>query len=101
MRPDGSSGPVRLRKDQDPDITYNALMPIPQMQIYVSDPLEDPPSKFMPDNNFRVDFGFWDGERLIAVEIDGGEPEGYAKDVRRDAGRAFALKAPHRQCLRL
>jgi very-short-patch-repair endonuclease len=39
---------------------------------------------YEPKNNFRVDFGFWDGQQLIAVEIDGAEPEGYAKDIRRD-----------------
>lgn len=37
-----------------------------------------------PTNNFRVDFGFWTGTRLVAVEIDGHEPEGYARDIRRD-----------------
>ena len=37
-----------------------------------------------PTNNFRVDFGFWTGTQLIAVEIDGKEPEGYERDVRRD-----------------
>jgi very-short-patch-repair endonuclease len=39
---------------------------------------------FEPNNNFRVDFGFWTGTKLIAVEIDGNEPEGYARDIRRD-----------------
>jgi hypothetical protein len=63
----------------------NALLPIPQMQIYVHDPLEDDWSgRFEPTNNFRVDFGFWTGTQLIAVEIDGKEPEGYERDVRRD-----------------
>jgi hypothetical protein len=62
---------------------YNALLPIPQMQLYVEDVL-DPRWSFEPKNNFRVDFGFWTGTKLIAVEIDGNEPEGYAHDVRRD-----------------
>ncbi len=62
---------------------YNALMPIPQMQLYVEDVL-DPRWSFEPKNNFRVDFGFWTGTKLIAVEIDGNEPEGYAHDVCRD-----------------
>jgi very-short-patch-repair endonuclease len=39
---------------------------------------------YEPNNNFRVDYGFWNGEQLIAVEIDGAEPEGYARDIRRD-----------------
>jgi very-short-patch-repair endonuclease len=55
------------------------------MQIYVHDPLEDDWSgRFEPSNNFRVDFGFWTGTNLIAVEIDGNEPDGYARDIRRD-----------------
>jgi len=63
---------------------YNALLPIPQMQLYVHDVLDDSQWTFEPNNNFRVDFGFWTGTKLIAVEIDGNEPEGYARDIRRD-----------------
>ncbi len=62
--------------------SYSAFLPIPEMQIYVADPLDD--FAYEPNNNFRVDYGFWDGQRLIAVEIDGAEPAGYARDVRRD-----------------
>lgn len=62
---------------------WRALVPIPEMQLYVQDPLASVES-YEPQNNFRVDFGFWDGERLTAVEIDGAEPEGHARDVRRD-----------------
>jgi hypothetical protein len=63
--------------------TWRALLPIPELQLYVQDPLAETKS-YLPDNNFRVDFGFWDGEKLTAVEIDGAEPEGYARDIRRD-----------------
>jgi hypothetical protein len=63
---------------------YNALLPIPQMQLYVHDVLDVDRWSFEPNNNFRVDFGFWTGTKLIAVEIDGNEPEGYARDIRRD-----------------
>ena len=64
---------------------YNALLPLPEMQVYVSDPLKDNPYiTYAPENNFRVDFGFWTGTKLIAVEIDGNDPKGYASDVRRD-----------------
>jgi len=63
---------------------YNALLPIPQMQLYVHDVLDFDRWSFEPNNNFRVDFGFWTGTKLIAVEIDGNEPEGYARDIRRD-----------------
>ena len=31
-----------------------------------------------------MDYGFWDGQKWIAVEIDGAEPAGYARDIRRD-----------------
>jgi hypothetical protein len=52
------------------------------MQIYVANPLADSAS-WEPSNNFRVDYGFWNGQQLI-VEIDGVEPAGYARDIRRD-----------------
>ena len=61
---------------------FTALMPIPQAQFYCHDPLQ--PRTFIPENNFRVDFAFWNGTTFIAVEIDGREPDGYAADVRRD-----------------
>lgn len=60
-----------------------ALLPIPQVQIYCEDPLSWD-GDLTPENNFRVDFAFWTGKRLVAVEIDGNEPGGYANDVRRD-----------------
>lgn len=72
-----------LKRLEQPLRVYNALLPIPEMQLYVEDPLEDGWT-YEPSNNFRVDFGFWTGERLIAVEIDGNEPSGYARDIRRD-----------------
>ncbi|KRR21386.1 hypothetical protein CQ14_06975 [Bradyrhizobium lablabi] len=62
---------------------WRALLPIPELQLYVQDPLAETKS-YQPDNNFRVDYGFWNGEQLIAVEIDGAEPAGYARDIRRD-----------------
>jgi hypothetical protein len=71
---------VKLRSKvppgRDNKIAYNAMLPIPEMQIYVHDPLDDNWA-FEPTNNFRVDFGFWTGSHLVAVEIDGHEPEGY------------------------
>ncbi len=70
------------RKCSKNDI-WRALQPIPELQLYVQDPLAETKS-YQPDNNFRVDYGFWNGEKLIAVEIDGAEPAGYARDIRRD-----------------
>jgi hypothetical protein len=68
---------------KSPNDLWRALLPIPELQLYVQDPLSEKVS-YQPNNNFRVDYGFWDGEKLIAVEIDGAEPAGYAKDIRRD-----------------
>jgi hypothetical protein len=62
---------------------WRALLPIPEMQIYVHDPLGTN-NAAPPDCNFRFDYGFWDGNQLIAVEIDGADPAGYARDIRRD-----------------
>jgi hypothetical protein len=62
---------------------WRALVPIPELQLYVRDPLS-PERSYHPENNFRVDYGFWNGDRIIAVEIDGAEPAGYARDIRRD-----------------
>jgi hypothetical protein len=50
------------------------------MQLYVRDPLATEVT-YQPEDNFRVDHEFWDGEKLVAVEIDGAEPEGYARDI--------------------
>jgi hypothetical protein len=67
---------------------FNVLLPIPEMQIYVHDPLRSD-LNFEPDNNFRVDFGFWNGTNLIAIEIDGLPPpdrikDEYVRDKQRD-----------------
>lgn len=62
---------------------WRALLPIPELQLYVQDPLAETKT-YQPDNNFRVDYGFWDGQQLVAIEIDGAEPAGYARDIRRD-----------------
>src|SRR5436190_20708805 len=74
---------VRLHEQGDHPRLRNQLQQQLEMQLYVRDPLEEEWT-FEPSNNFRVDFGFWTGETLIAIEIDGSEPSGYARDVRRD-----------------
>jgi hypothetical protein len=66
-----------------PGSVYSAFLPIPEMQIYVADPLDDNLG-WEPNKNFRVDYGFWNGQQLVAVEIDGAEPAGYARDLWRD-----------------
>ena len=35
---------------------------IPELQLYVQGPLAETVS-YQPDNNFKVDYGFWDGTR--------------------------------------
>ena len=72
-----------IRPYKSPNDLWRALLPIPELQLYVQDPLAETKT-YQPDNKFRVDYGFWDGQQLIAIEIDGAEPEGYAKDIRRD-----------------
>lgn len=62
---------------------WRSLLPIPEVQLYVRDPLAQTEG-YQPHNNFRVDYGFWNGANLIAVGIDGAEPAGYARDIRRD-----------------
>jgi hypothetical protein len=74
---------LKKTRYKNPGDIWRTLLPIPEMQLYVQDPLASVAS-YEPNNNFRVDFGFWNGQQLIAVEIDGGEPEGYKADVRRD-----------------
>jgi hypothetical protein len=46
---------------KSPTDVWRALLPIPELQLYVQDPLAGTVS-YQPDNNFRVDYGFWDGE---------------------------------------
>jgi hypothetical protein len=72
-----------LKRFKAPSDVWRALLPIPEMQMYVYDPLATTVTN-QPNINFRVDYGFWDGEQLHAVEIDGSEPDGYARDIRRD-----------------
>jgi hypothetical protein len=71
------------RRYKSSNDVWRALLPIPELQLYVQDPLAAVQS-YEPNNNFRVDYGFWDGEKLTAIEIDGAEPAGYARDIRRD-----------------
>ena len=72
-----------LGEYKSPTDLWRALLPIPELQLYVLDTLATTKS-YQPSNNFRVDYGFWDGTQLIGIEIDGAEPSGYARDIRRD-----------------
>ncbi len=74
---------VSIKRYKTPNDVWRALLPIPELQLYVRDPLAEARSS-QPDINLRVDYGFWDGAQLHAVEIDGADPDGYARDIRRD-----------------
>jgi hypothetical protein len=67
----------------EPRWGYEALLPLPQAHLYLRDPLAKRFS-FSPDRMFKVDFAFWTGSRLVAVEIDGkthiGSPQHIVKD---------------------
>jgi hypothetical protein len=53
---------------------FKALLPVPQAHLYLKDPLTEDRSTFVSDKSNRVDFLFWTGRKLIAVEIDGKGP---------------------------
>lgn len=64
------------------------LMPFPQAHIYVDDPFSAQPinaqSTFSPNRMIRVDFAFWTGKKLVAIEIDGSSHIGSRDHVERD-----------------
>ncbi|HXV79862.1 MAG TPA: hypothetical protein VEG60_08285 [Candidatus Binatia bacterium] len=64
---------------------FNALLPIPQAWFYVHDPLKQTPwsNISFPVDCYRVDFAFWDGLQLYAIEIDGNKPN-FAYHIERD-----------------
>lgn len=84
----------RLNNEESDDYFFFAKMPLPQAHLYLEDPLLTDRSyekiraqlyrPTPPDYMVKVDFAFWTGEKLVAVEIDGSEPQGYENDVRRD-----------------
>lgn len=67
----------------DDDWVFEALMPMPQAHLYQSDPFVDTFS-FAPNRMMKVDFAFWTGKRLVAVEIDGGSHVGSEKHIEKD-----------------
>ncbi len=62
---------------------FGALAPLPQAHLYMQDPLSDTYS-FEPQRMVRVDFAFWTGKQLVAVEIDGASHVGSPDHVKRD-----------------
>jgi len=67
----------------DEDWIFEALLPLPQAHLYQNDPLEDEYS-FVPKRMMKVDFAFWTGKQLVAVEIDGGSHIGSQTHVEKD-----------------
>jgi hypothetical protein len=62
---------------------FDALLPLPQAHLYQTNPLEDHYA-FAPTRMMKVDFVFWTGKRLVAVEIDGGSHIGSEAHVEKD-----------------
>ena len=82
----GRSG--KERKDwgapyDNDDWAFEALMPLPQAHLYQANPLDDHFS-FAPSRMMKVDFAFWTGKQLIAVEIDGGSHIGNDSHIEKD-----------------
>ncbi len=71
----------RYRKD-DPDAVFWALLPLPQAHLYLSDPLDE--WSAVPKRMVKVDFAFWTGTELVAVEIDGASHIGNADHIKKD-----------------
>lgn len=76
-------------KRNDPDWNFLALLPLPQAHLYLEDPLQDSPVvlghfPFIPKNMVKVDFAFWTGQQLVAIEIDGSSHIGSQSHIRKD-----------------
>ena len=54
--------------------SHDALLPVPQAHLYFKDPLTEDEDTFVSQKSNRVDFLFWNGEKIIIVEIDGDGP---------------------------
>jgi len=67
----------------DDDWIFDALLPLPQAHLYETDPLSGKYT-FVPSRMMKVDFAFWTGKRLVAVEIDGSSHVGSEGHVEKD-----------------
>jgi hypothetical protein len=67
----------------DPWWVTEALLPLPQAHLYVHDPLR-PRAFGSPSNMFKVDFTFWTGTKIVAVEVDGKSHVGDEKHITKD-----------------
>lgn len=67
----------------EPFLLFDALLPLPQVHLYVEDPLKEELS-FIPPKMFMIDFAFWTGEKIVAVEIDGSSHVGSEEHIQKD-----------------
>jgi hypothetical protein len=60
---------------------FDVLLPLPQAHIYVNNPMEPEQYSYegVPKSMCKIDFAFWTGEQIIAVEID--SPRKITKDL--------------------
>jgi hypothetical protein len=64
---------------------FISLMPFPQAHLYARDPFAPYAYKdFSPERMFKVDFAFWTGQQLVAIEIDGGSHIGSVDHIEKD-----------------
>lgn len=56
------------------EYSYKALLPVPQAHVYFKDPLTEDEDTFVSEKSNRIDFLFWNGAKIILVEIDGDAP---------------------------
>jgi hypothetical protein len=68
----------------DPHWIFAALMPLPQAHLYLLDPLSKTGGAYDPQRMVKVDFAFWTGTRIVAIEIDGGSHIGSEDHVTKD-----------------
>ena len=66
-----------------PAFLFAAPLPLPQAHLYLQNPFDDI-FTFVPSKMVKVDFAFWTGNEIVAVEIDGGSHLGSENHVTKD-----------------
>ncbi len=82
--PRGTLSSAQYPPADNPNWVFSALMPLPQAHVYLADPAARRDSFVAPDM-LRVDFAFWTGRRLVAVEINKSSEMGSPEVRRKDA----------------
>lgn len=65
------------------DRVFDALFPLPQAHLYLTNPFDENYS-FVPKNMVKVDFAFWTGKSIIAIEVDGSSHVGNERHITKD-----------------